>query len=217
MPMTSLIRSTDARSAGNSPLGTPLTDRDRVVLRLLGRLRAAPVPVLAAYFPSQAAAYVRLGLLAQRGLVRRSSAFGRRLYVLTARGAAAVGLPAPRSSAVSPSTSRLAALLAVLAPMGYREAAPPRRLRRSVTWAAREGSPWNGVALYVSSQRITRRRATRIVPRLGLMRNAARAIIIAGGSRTRPEVVRDPLYPPVLVTPVPVPARALAAFRRYLS
>lgn len=214
--MTSSTRSTIPRTAEKIPREAPLTDRDLEVLRALRRLTAAPLPVLAPYFPTPAAAYVRLGILVKRGLVRRSWAFGRRIYAITPKGAGAAGFTPSRSSDVSWRASRLAALLAVLAPLGYREAAPPRRLSTSVTWAAGGDSKWNGVAVYVSSQHITVKRARRIVPRLGLMRNAARAIIIAGNSRTRPAVVRDPVYPPAIVTPVPVSDNALKEFRRCL-
>src|SRR5437588_7351297 len=68
-----------------------LTDRDRRVLQEVDNLRAAPLAHLLKFFPTRAAGYVRLGILARRDLVHRFSVKKERWVSLSPSGAAAVG------------------------------------------------------------------------------------------------------------------------------
>ena len=117
-----------------------LTDRDRRVLREVGALGAVPVAHLLGFFPTAAAGYVRLGVLARRGLVRRFSARRRRWVGLSASGAAAAGVTAHRG--VSRITERRAVLIGVhclLASCGYAGVPPPPAAPSRLQYYSREG------------------------------------------------------------------------------
>ncbi len=119
---------------------SPLTDRDRRVLREVGSLGAVPVAHLLDFFPTRAAGYVRLGILARQGLVRRFSALKSRWVRLSAFGAAAAGMTALRERPRI--TERRAALVNVhclLASCGYARVPPPPAAPRTLLYYGREG------------------------------------------------------------------------------
>ena len=106
--------------------GIPLTDRDHRLLREVGALGAVPIAHLLGFFPTPAAGYVRLGVLARRDLVRRFSALGSRWVRLSTSGAAAAGVATLRMGARM--TERRTATVSahcLLTSCGYSRVPPP--------------------------------------------------------------------------------------------
>jgi len=192
-----------------------MTERDIAVLREIARFGAVPPAALAHLFPSRDAAYVRLGILAARGVVARTVSCGQRAYVVTPTGATAAGVRGARA-ALDPTarTARLAAVAALLAPGGYRPAPPPRPgLPRAVAWFGRGPRV---VAVYPSSAVLTNWRARRILGRLRILRHTVQAIVLAGSGGEHARVLHDPRYPPTLITPIPAAATGRALLARLL-
>ncbi len=116
-----------------------LTDRDRRVLREVGSLGAVPVAHLLGLFPSPAAGYVRLGILARRGLVRRFSALGSRWIGLAPSAAAAAGMTSVRGgSRITERRDALVRVHCLLASCGYARVPPPPAAPRTLQYYGRE-------------------------------------------------------------------------------
>jgi hypothetical protein len=182
-----------------------VTGRDVEVLREVARFAAVPPAALAHFFPSRAAAYVRLGVLAERGFLSRTTSFGRRAYRVTPKGAAAAGLHASRAGTSSTARAgRMAAVAALLAPLGYAPVPAPRpSMPTAVAWFS---CGKRVVAVYPSSARLTGRQVRRLLSRLRIYRHTAHAIVLLSGGGVPARVVRDWRYPPVIVVPVPIGA-----------
>ena len=180
-----------------------VTARDVDVLREIARLAAAPPAALAHLFPSRSAAYVRLGVLTERGFLTRTTAFGQRAYQVTPKGAATAGLRASRAGgAPTARAARMAAVAAILVPLGCRPTPAPRPgMHPAVDWFTCEKGL---VAVYPSSARLTGRRARRVLIRVRIFRHTAQAIVLAGSAETKVRVMRDLRYPPVIITPTPI-------------
>ncbi len=106
----------------------------------MGSLGAIPVAYFASFFPTPAAGYVRLGILARRGLVQRFFVKGRRWVMLSPAGAAAVGTTLPRTRLRI--TERRAGLVSVhclLTSCGYTRASPPPAAPRTLQYYGRDG------------------------------------------------------------------------------
>jgi len=192
------------------PRQTPeVTARDRTVLREILRLTAASPAALAHLFPSRGAAYVRLGILAERGFIERTHSFGRRVYVVTFYGAEAVGLRAmPGTPGPTARIARLATIATVLAPLGYQPAPAPRSgFSKSLAWFA---SHHRFIAVYSTPARLTGHRVRRLLGRLQIIRHRAHAVILAGNDQTMSRSIPPSQYPSVLIVPVPLSAEARA-------
>lgn len=190
------------------PKPTPqVTERDQAVLREIARLTAAPAAALIHLFPSQSAAYVRLGILVNRGLVARTDSFGRRAYGITRRGAVAVNLPVPRNGVRETArVSRIATVAVALAKIGYHPVTSQRaRLSTTIAWFA---SSHHRVAVYAPLARINSRRAQRYLAKLRILRHGAHAVILAGNDQTMARRVPPAQYPLVLILPVPLSPHA---------
>ncbi len=110
------------------------------MLQEVGSLGAVPVAHLLGFFPTPAAGYVRLGVLAQRGLVRRFSALGSRWVRLSPSGATAVGMATLRMGARV--TERRAATVSVhclLTSCGYLRVPSPPATPSRLLYYGREG------------------------------------------------------------------------------
>jgi hypothetical protein len=106
----------------------------------MGSLGAIPVAHFVSFFPTPAAGYVRLGILARRGLVWRFSVKGSRWVMLSSAGAAAADATPPRTRLRI--TERRAALVSVhclLTSCGYVPASPPPAAPRTLQYYGREG------------------------------------------------------------------------------
>lgn len=106
----------------------------------MGSLGAIPVAHFVSFFPTPAAGYVRLGILARRGLVWRFSVKGSRWVTLSSTGAAAADATPPRTR--SRITERRAALVSVhclLTSCGYARAPLPLAAPRTLQYYGREG------------------------------------------------------------------------------
>ena len=153
---------------------------------------------------------MRLGLLAERGFLTRTTSFGQRAYRVTPNGAVAAGLRTSRAGGAPTARAvRMAAVAAILVPLGCRPTSAPRPgMHPAVGWfTCGKGL----VAVYPSSARLTGRRARRVLSRLRIHRHTARAIVLLSDSTINTRVVRDWRYPPVIVVPVPVDAMGRTA------
>ncbi len=116
------------------------TPRDREVLRALARWQIAPFWALLQFFPTPAAGYVRLGMLARSGMIRKAAHRGDHFVMLTAAGARAIAVPLPRTP-----MARLPYRLAfihvdhAMAARGYTPVPPPRGAPRQL-WYYANGS-----------------------------------------------------------------------------
>jgi hypothetical protein len=171
-------------------------------MREVARFAAVPAAALVHLFPSRAAAYVRLGTLAERGFLSRTTAFGRQAYQLTPKGAAVAGRSASRATTGSGArAARLAAVAALLAPLGYGPVPAPRPgMPKAVAWFA---CGKRLVAVYASAARLTGQRVRRLLGRLRIYRHTVHAIVLAGNGETKTQVVRNVRFPPVAVIPIP--------------
>ena len=117
-----------------------LTDRDRRVLQEVGYLRAAPLSHLLTFFPSRAAGYVRLGILARRGLVNRFSAKEERWVSLSPSGAATVGGTALRGrSRIAERRTAFVTVHLLLTSCGYARVLRPPAAPRTLAYYGRQG------------------------------------------------------------------------------
>ena len=117
-----------------------LTNRDRRVLQEVGHLKAAPLSHLLGFFPTSSAGYVRLGVLARRGLVHRFSAKGARWVSLSPSGAAAVGGTVLRGrSRIAERRAALANVHHLLTSCGYARVPRPPSAPRSLVYYERMG------------------------------------------------------------------------------
>lgn len=195
----------------------PLTDRDHRLLREVGALGAVPIAHLLGFFPTPAAGYVRLGVLARRDLVRRFSALGSRWVRLSPSGATAVGMATLRMGARM--TERRAATVSVhclLTSCGYLRVPPPPATPNRFLYYCREGGivavgvtvrPLRGGSLRVLTQLIIFSPAARIVQKV---------IVFAPGTMPqRLHEVPNSWQSRVILMPIPGPMSA-AIMRTHL-
>jgi len=117
-----------------------LTDRDRRVLQEVGHLGAAPLAHLLNLFPTPEAGYVRLGILAGRGLLHRFSAQGGRWVSLSPSGAAVVGGTALRARPrLSERRAAFATVHLLLTTCGYTHVPRPLAAPRTLAYYGRQG------------------------------------------------------------------------------
>lgn len=189
------------------------------MLREVGSLGAVPVAHLLGFFPTPAAGYVRLGVLARRGLVRRFSALGNRWVDLSPIGAAATGVTALRGGPRV--TERRAALISVhclLASCGYARMPPPATAPKQFHYYSREGE----VIAVAVTMRPLRRGSLRALTHPIIFSPAARAVksilVFAPGTAPRRTYEGpDSWQSRVVLMPVPGPMTAVVMRTQLLA
>ena len=180
------------------------------MLQEVGLLGAAPVAHLLGFFSTPAAGYVRLGVLARRGLVRRFSTLGSRWVGLSPSGAAIAGVTALRRD--SRITERRAALVnahCLLASCGYMRVPPPPAAPRTLLYYGREGE----VLAVVVTVRPLHRGSLRAITHPIIFSPAARAlksilVFAPGTAPRRTHEGPESWQSRVVLMPVPGPMTA---------
>jgi len=196
-----------------------LTNRDRRVLEEVGHLGAAPLSSLLNFFPTPAAGYIRLGILARRGLINRFPAKGERWVSLSPSGAAAVGGIVLRAqSRLAERRAALAIVHHLLASCGYARGPRPPAAPRTLAYYERQGEVL-AVAVTVHPLRRDRLQALiRPVIFSPASRAAKRIVVFAPGATSqRLPAVPDSWQYRILLMPLPNSTTIGIVRRRFLA